>query len=206
MYCFIDQQSDVVIVFWVRGILPTYLRLESCDQDAELLPLYCMGRWGRVHRGKFWDSSLEYTEYIKPKIQRRHLKADLAIYHRWLSVNNFFPDIFKYWFSSVKISSVKISTARCIWLPVLNCQPFVFVWFFCTVPSPIAEFVSTKPFLMLSDHQWLLVPIMATRVLCPEQKRYPTVWENVVFPILQSEKREHNSCETIAFHHNLVHS
>jgi hypothetical protein len=72
----------------------------------------------------------------------------------------------------------------------LNCQPFVFVWFFCTVPSPIAEFVSssTKPFLMFSDHQWLLVPIMATRVLCPEQKRYPTVWENVVFPILQSEK------------------
>ncbi len=40
-----------------------------------------MGSWGSVHPVKFWDSSLKYTEHIKPKIQRRHIFADLAIYH-----------------------------------------------------------------------------------------------------------------------------
>ncbi len=33
------------------------------------------------HCIKFWGSSFKLAEYIKPKIQRRHLFADLAIPH-----------------------------------------------------------------------------------------------------------------------------
>jgi hypothetical protein len=33
---------------------------------------------------KFWDFSFEFAEYIEPKIQRRHLFADLRIAHLWL--------------------------------------------------------------------------------------------------------------------------
>jgi hypothetical protein len=54
-------------------------RLDSCELDTEpTVSHYNMS----VH-GKFQDSSLEYTEYLKTKIQRRHLFADLAIYHLW---------------------------------------------------------------------------------------------------------------------------
>ncbi len=35
------------------------------------------------HCVKFWDSSFEQAEYIKPKIQRWHLFADLTIPHLW---------------------------------------------------------------------------------------------------------------------------
>jgi hypothetical protein len=33
------------------------------------------------HYAKFWDSSFEFAEYIKPIIQRRHLFADLRLPH-----------------------------------------------------------------------------------------------------------------------------
>ncbi len=47
--------------------------------DAELLALKYWGGCGSVHHIKFWGSSIHYTEYIKPKVQRHYLCADLTV-------------------------------------------------------------------------------------------------------------------------------
>jgi hypothetical protein len=63
-----------------------YLRLESQNLSRNPFPSALPSvQWALYteHCVKFWDSSLKLAKYIKPKIQRRHLFADLRIPHLW---------------------------------------------------------------------------------------------------------------------------
>ncbi len=57
-----------------------YLRLESQNltHNPPPHPVQC-----QCTLVKFWDFSFKLAEYICPKIQRRHLFADLTIPHLW---------------------------------------------------------------------------------------------------------------------------
>jgi hypothetical protein len=63
-----------------------YLRLESQNLTRSPFPpsscgVYLQRTLYTEHCVKFWDSSFELVEHIKPKIKRRHIYADLAITH-----------------------------------------------------------------------------------------------------------------------------
>ncbi len=65
---------------------------------------------------KSWDSSFELAEYIKPKIQRRHLFAVLEhIYHKWATI--------RWNFMLVRIrvkDCLVLATYRHRWAPLVN--------------------------------------------------------------------------------------
>ncbi len=67
-YLLLDQQRDVVFIFWFGCVLREIERATT---------RYCDSYVG-VHRFRFSDAILELAVFVKPKIQQ-HLFADLMI-------------------------------------------------------------------------------------------------------------------------------
>jgi hypothetical protein len=76
----LDQQSDVVIIFGLDVIYLSEARIPRIRHGASPLELQYLGSCGSAHHGEVWASN-RHILYIKAKIQRRYLFADLTIYH-----------------------------------------------------------------------------------------------------------------------------
>jgi hypothetical protein len=87
----LDQERDVIIVFWALCVLPTYMRSNPYERGWQILPFQILESYGCVRHIKFSYSFLGLTVYIQPKIQRRQPFADITIKYLWTG-----PKFFRY--------------------------------------------------------------------------------------------------------------
>jgi hypothetical protein len=73
-YCEISKETSLLYL----GLV-VFCQFEARDPEFDTPPPKCSVHFALNTASKSWDSSFELAEYIKPKIQRRHLFAVLTI-------------------------------------------------------------------------------------------------------------------------------